>query len=697
MPIEPVREAAASAPKANEAETVVLEPITATATRTPHRVYELPESVSVVSAQSIENLGASSLGEALSLANGISLSGGPRANAQSVVVRGLSGTRVLVSVDGARQNYDGAHRSRLTLDPDLLKSVDVLRGPASAIWGSDALGGVISMTTKDAADFLKDDEQLGARLKLGSESASNEVSRGGSLFARLGSLDFIGDFVGRSHADIEQADGKTLPHSALDADGQLFKLTNFFSEANELSVSHQGFRQRGASPSNPANEVTSSNPLLERDNDQTYQTARYTYQDSSGEGLFAGGNVTLYRSALDVVEDRVGNPRHDTLKFDTTGGSVQSTLALPNWLSRITLGGEAYEDSASATRDGAPRAQFPDSTRSVKGVFLQNEFEFGDWSLTPGVRHDRYRSHSNTEAARDIEASATSLKFGSSYAVNDWLSLNAVYGEAFRAPSLLESYAQGQHFLGNEFRPNAGLLPERARNRELGFRLRFNDLSGVDDRLVLKLSAFDNRVRDYIETVVVVETQGPFPPATHCAPPAPAVGCVNRNEDGTANPMVPVLIFVGGYTTSENLTQARLRGLEVESVYDFAAFNLNLGYSRTRGVNEENGMPLLSIPADKFTAQFGYRVLPNLNLGLRAVRAAAQDRVPLLEDGTPAIPTTAAYTVTSAFLTWQPQRAFDGLKLTLGADNLGNTLYREHLSNFNEAGRSLRAGLSYLF
>lgn len=680
-----------------ETETVQrLDPVTVTATKTSRSIYEVPESVSLVSADQIQRYGSSDLGQALTLAPGIELSGGPRSSGESVNIRGLSGTRVLMTVDGARQNYDGAHRSRLLADPDLYKAIDILRGPASAIWGSDALGGVIAMTTKDAADFLSQGERFGGRFKIGTASADEAQRRGGSAFARIGAFDLLADFNQQKSADLVQGDGSTLPHSALDASGSLLKLSQFFSEANEFAVSLQHYGDEGQSPSNPSKEVASDNPLLDRRNQQQYLSGRYSYQAPDADALIAGANLTLYRSALDAVEDRVESPRHDELAFSTRGASTQTTLALPFWQSRLTLGAESYEDEAAATRDGAPRPQFPDSRREVRGYFVQNEFKVGEWSLTPGLRRDHYHSQSNTGAAADIQASALSKKLDLSYALTDWLSFNGVYGEAFRAPSLLESYAQGQHFLGNDFRANPGLRPERGRNRELGFVMRFADLATESDELAIKFNAYDNRIRDYIETVVVVETQGPFPPALQCAPPAPAVGCVNRLEDGSADPGVPVLIHIGGYTTSENLTQARLRGAELESNYRLAGFDLGLSYTRVRGINTADGSPLLSVPADQLRGSLGFR-RGAIALGARVTRAFAQARVPLLADGSPVIPPTPGYTVTDLYAAWQPLRAQPGVQLNLGVDNLGNTHYRRHLATAAEAGRSLRAGLVYQF
>jgi hemoglobin/transferrin/lactoferrin receptor protein len=639
---------------------------------------------------------ASNLAEALEGVMSVDITGGPRPGAGFVSIRGIGGTRVALNVDGARQNFDGAHRSNLMLDPDLLKSIDILRGPASAIWGSDALGGVISMTTRDAADFLDEGEALGGRLKLGYESASGERKQGATVFGRFGGLDLLADTTWRDSDDITQANDTVLPHSAATSRGGLYKLTQFFSAANELALSQQDYVLDTRSPSNPSKDVADDNPLLDRDNRQRITTLRYSYQAQTPEPLVAGGNLTLYRSAVDIVEDRVDEPRHDTLDFRTVGGSVQSTFNFPALQSRLTAGAEAYEDESDAQRDGAARPQFPDAVRDVRGAFVQNEFQWGGLSLIPGLRYDRFESRSRQSDTPDVVESAVSPKLGLNYFFTDWLSVNASWAGAFRAPSLLESFAQGTHFLGNEFRPNPDLRPEKARNRELGLRLQFGELFGVLDTLEMRLSAFDNKVRDYIETVVVVEQEGPFPPALQCAPPAPAVGCVNRTEDGGADPGVPVLIWIGGYTTSANLPRARIRGAEAELEYTVGGYRFGLSYAQLRGENTASGMPLLSIPPDTLRLDLGYR-WQRLNLGLRATQASTQNRVPLLEDSSAVTPVTPGYAVADFYGQWLPLGAHSALKLNFGVDNLTDRAFRHHLSSYDEPGRSLRAGLIYQF
>lgn len=674
---------------------VELEALTVISTKTPRKLSEVTDAVSQVSRADLEHWSASSIADSLFGIPGLDLTGGPRPGGEALVIRGLSGTRVLMSVDGARQNFDGAHRSRLNVDPDLLKTVEILRGPASAIWGSDALGGVLALTTKNAADFLKPGETLGGRIKIGFESADGERKLGGTGFARFGDVDLIADLTTRHRSNLVQGGGTELPYSALDSQAGLAKLTRFIGDDREIGLSFQNFIQRGLTPSNPSKEIADDNPLLDRRNHQQYLSGRYAFVDP--DGLFSGAHLTIYRSALAIVEDRVGAVRHDTLNFSTLGGSAQTSLNFSGTGSRITLGVESYTDRADASRDGAPRPQFPDAQRQAIGVFIQNEQTLGRLSLIPGLRYDRFKAESNTDVARATDEDRLSPKLGLGYTLTEHLTLTGSYGEAYRAPSLLETYAQGTHFLGNEFRPNPDLRPESAKNLELGFRIGLDSLWAEDDALTVRASVFDNKVRDFIETVVVVETEGPFPPALQCLPPAPALGCVNRNDDGTADPTVPVLVYVGGYTTSENIPRARLRGIELESAYRLGALNLKAGYSRLRGDNALTGAPLLSIPADTFSGSLIWTI-HQWSLGTRLTHALAQPRVPTdAATGLPVIPATSGYTTTDVFAQWQPTASLSGLRLNVGVDNLADTNYRRHLNTTADAGRNLRAALDYQF
>ena len=111
---------------------------------------------------------------------GVSASKGPRRTGVKPIIRGLGGERVVVRLDGARQNFNAEHKGRLFVDPLFLKKIDVLRGPGSALFGTGALGGVVDMETVGAADFLKPGQNIGSQISAGYAGANDE-KRGTTL------------------------------------------------------------------------------------------------------------------------------------------------------------------------------------------------------------------------------------------------------------------------------------------------------------------------------------------------------------------------------------------------------------------------------------------------------------------------------------------------------------------------------------
>ncbi|HWO88628.1 MAG TPA: TonB-dependent receptor, partial [Gemmatimonadales bacterium] len=640
-----------SAPATDKPQATRLEAVTSVATRTRHSAFELPESVGIVDADRLETEQPSNLGEAVQHLPGVDIANGPRQAGEAVVIRGLSGDRVLVTVDGARQNFAGGHRSKLLLDPDLLKQVEVLRGPGSALWGSGALGGVLALTTKDAADFLAPGQHFNARARLGFQDGTGEQRVGATLAGRYGAFDVVGDIGRRDSDDLRLGGGDTLPDSALEVDSSLLKFGWDAAPGHRLQLSSFNYRDQGISPSNPSQPEDSDNPRLDRENDQGYTQLRYQFE-GVGRRL-SGAHLNLYRTDLDVTEDRVGAPRHDELIFDTRGVDAGLRFGFAPFSQVLSLGAEYYEDSGEATRNGAPRPQFPDARQRVQGLYLQDELQLTPaWTLIPGLRHDRFRSESNTNAARDLDESETSLRLGTSYQLTDWLALQASYGEAFRAPNLTELYSAGTHFLGNQFTPNPELRPEKAANKELGFRLGWDGLWREDDALRVRFSAYQNDVEDFIE-LVVNTTVSSFPQPV-CSLPNPPPGC--------ASPLGPI---IAGTSTFENLRDAELKGGELEAAYELGRFTGEFSYARVRGNNRETGDPLALIPADTARLGLSYRLpWPGLRVGTHITRAARQDRVPPpASNGGVVVEPTDGYTVADLFAVWEPSgEALKGLR-----------------------------------
>ena len=144
--------AAAEDAAADGAEAAQLDTVTVYATRSPMPAFDYAGEVTVIPKDVIEDFNPSTLADIFDAVPGAAIGGGPRRAGMTPDVRGLSGEGVLVLFDGARQSYLSGHDGRFFVDPDLVRAVEVVRGPTSALYGSGALGGVIAVRTVTAED-----------------------------------------------------------------------------------------------------------------------------------------------------------------------------------------------------------------------------------------------------------------------------------------------------------------------------------------------------------------------------------------------------------------------------------------------------------------------------------------------------------------------------------------------------------------
>ncbi|MBI3708752.1 MAG: TonB-dependent receptor plug domain-containing protein, partial [Proteobacteria bacterium] len=196
---------------------VRLDPVTTTATKSERRVDDVANSVDVIGAEEIERRVPLKVDDLIRDLPGVDMSGGPRRAGQDISIRGFGGQRVVTTIDGARQDFDAGHKGRIFIDPDLLKQVEVLKGPASALHGSGAIGGVLALSTKDAGDFLDPGETYGVRGKVGYSSAYREPLYSATHFGRpLPQFDYLANLNYRFGGTIRQGGGRELENSADD-------------------------------------------------------------------------------------------------------------------------------------------------------------------------------------------------------------------------------------------------------------------------------------------------------------------------------------------------------------------------------------------------------------------------------------------------------------------------------------------------
>lgn len=649
---------------------IILDPVTVTATKTAQPADEVSANVSVITNEEIEGRSPAKIDDLLRELPGVDMQGGPRRVGQDINIRGFGGQRVVTTLDGARQNFDAGHKGRFFLDPDLLREVEVVRGSNSALHGSGAIGGVVSMETKTASDFLRGGESFGIRGKVAYSSANREPYYSAGAFGRYGdTLDVLGNISYRDSGTLRQGGGRELALSAEDLRDVLLKATLTPAEHHRLSVSYIDFKEEGRQPVNPdAVPNTTDNPIVDRTTRNKTYALNYAF--SAPDQPFLNPTVKLYRNTLDLSENRVVPPtpaRLDETSLETWGYDLYNTsyLSIGAIGHAVTFGAEYYDNEQEGFRNGTARLSYPTAQGTVVGYYVQDEIDLvRNVTLTPGIRYDTYEGSAST--ARAIEESRVSPRLGLNWRTTPWLDLYSSYGYGFRAPSLTELYIAGSH-LGpqNLFVPNPDLRPEKTKTAEAGARLKFDNLLRDGDALRLKAGYFNTRATDYIDTVVTITNPATF----------------------------------AGSTTNVNIPKAEIQGVEAELRYDMGNAFASMGYARIRGDNETTGRPLDTIPADKLVTVLGGR-LPDLSLtfGLRSEFVAEQDRVsgtPFIP-GTAATPTTSGYAIHGVFLTWVPSpETVRGLRVDAGVDNIFDKAYRRHFASLYEEGRDFKIGVSY--
>ncbi|MBC05052.1 TonB-dependent hemoglobin/transferrin/lactoferrin family receptor [Thalassospira sp.] len=644
-----------NAPAAETA--VVLDTVTVTANKRDTKVIDAPASISVIDEDELERRQASDLSDILRGLPGVEIYGGPRSTVQEPIIRGLTGDRVVVRVDGVRANMSVGHKGRFFFDPEVMKSVEVYRGAASTMQGTGALGGVIALTTKDANDLLEAGENLGARVKVGYASVDHGLTTNGMAYGRpTENTDFLVSLTRESTGNFEAGDGNKQPYTDDDYINGLVKGGIDINDASRLTLALQRYsddHQLPAAPDSGAAVNSTSNYLVNRESEETSMVLGYSYHDSSNDLIDA--NVNAYGMRTDLDEKRVSDGRHDERTLDTIGldGSNTSRFDLSGRELAVTVGGEIYQDSQEGRRDGVAVSNlFPDADMTIYGVYVDNAFAVTDaLDVTAGVRFDSYDLSASGQRSR--EDSAVSPRFSASYRVTEWMQPYISYAEAFRAPAMTEMYASGYHFPGNNFVANPDLEAEKAKTWEFGTNFKSDNLFSTGDALRAKVAYFQNDIEDYIE------------------------------QQGAT--------FGSSETRSVNVPEAEIKGFEAEISYDTGLMFAGLVASRIRGENTRTGANLSNIPADKVALSGGYRFADqSVEVG---GRANIVDRLTHISSGYE----VPGYATFDLFVRWDADETLPGLSLNAGIDNLLDRNYQTADNGLYEPGRNFKISASMKF
>ncbi len=500
------------------AENVIDDHIVVSGSRFEQKLEDVTGSVTVITEQDIERQLAVDLQTMFKYDPSIS-STGSGAGAQTLTVRGVGGNRVVFIKDGRRTNdgYAGGGGylvGRNYFDVAGVKQVEVAKGAASSLYGSDALGGIVVITTKDPSDYLVDQQSL-VKVALGYQGQSNQVA------ADITAAKDLGDFAISavySHRDSEEVQNyvEDLPGYDARSDALLLKVEQKLDEKRTLKYTLDYFNQTTEQVITPS--------IQETEDEDTNISFALDYDSDMATAIFDKWYGQLSYSRYEQQSDQISAARNYIDYNDY--GFEQDILGLKAVFSKEVKGENTEHefvygidiDLYDTTRprlktrvlnDGTvdftneKQKAFPGADTSLVGVYMQDSIKFNetDWSLVAGIRYDYYALEAKKDALYadieldDITESAFSPKLGVIYQVDDNLSWYGQYVRGFKIPPHDQAYQSHGVEPFYQILPNADLDPESSDSFEIGLRYASSDIS-------VNLSTFYAAYDDFIETTI---------------------------------------------------------------------------------------------------------------------------------------------------------------------------------------------------
>ena len=590
---------------------------------------ELPLSYDVINANTLSNQQSRNLREALENLPNTSVKrsparfsvGGATASAGrdgnvGINIRGLGGNRVLLMTDGVRMPRSYAFRTttfdREYLSLELLKRIEVVRGPASALYGSDGMAGLVNFITHEPADFLavgkgETPKTLGGRIAAGWSGDDNGHTLAGTVAGQASdTLQWMLTATTRgAHAmdnmgtNNEPNLNRTSPNPQDDRDNAVLGKIVLRPHATQRHV----FTLEHVQKKSDVDLLSSRNPLplrgtpaqiagaiVDEYSSRAMERNRLTWDARFGLGTDWADHVRTVVAYQDAQSRQVGTSVRNTLPLrvrdnsygeSTWQAGVQADKILRSggWAHKITYGldhvrsdiSNLYTGLAPLPPEVFPLKRFPDTRETTSALYVQDESVHGNWSLTPGLRFDHFSLDVTSQAGfyppakqpgQSLSGSALSPKIGVLYRATEQWSVFGQYAAGFRAPDA--GQVNGYYENAAEqviIIPNPDLRPEKSRGVELGVRGRL-------DRLSLDAAVFGSHYSNLIMDTVLI-----------------------RGTGTAADPRIFQTI---------NTERARITGFELKGQYDWGRVAggrlvTPFSYGKARGVNRATGKPINSV------------------------------------------------------------------------------------------------------
>lgn len=592
-----------------------LDTMVVTATRTQMTVKETPSTVEVVDSKKLEQTQAKTLRDALKGALGVNVFNDFQGRS-NVSIRGSESRHVLIMVDGKRLGGELSYNSANAWDVDRIRmedveKVEIIRGPAGALYGSDAMGGVINVITKTPTkniatvnyeyDWYENGKGAGYKGNLYLQGVDQKYSY--KINAGLNK----NRPYGVSEGNDANFYGKEQPLS--------LNVGYTFDNGNKLSADFSRIREDNQENSNSITngiidmkshgvypKQTISDGNIHNDNKRTDYALTYTGNDDKHDWMLRAYKSVYdkdYTSSTNTVTrllmgkrwidyDNNSAFKHDTVKRTLSVIEGKDTISLSD-KHKMTAGFEYRQDKSEGTRLKKKNTPLPGAGNNVHdaydeaeinylAAYVQDEFKpDAKWLIIPSVRYD----HS------DKFGSEVTSRLGATYNAADDVRIKAVVGQGYKTPTVNELYHYWEMYTGMAMGPmyyrygqffegNPDLKPEKSLSYELAIEKDWGDTTTVH------LGAFRNDVKDLINSYY---TGRDTTDATH-----------------------PGLVGRDNIMTYKNVPEATLQGIELYGSHKLAKdIYLNAGYTFLDAKDKTAGTRLTDRAKHQVTLGLSYQ------------------------------------------------------------------------------------------
>ncbi len=620
-----------------------------TASASEQNLKDAPASISVITQQDLQRKPVQNLKEVLKEVPGVQLTN-EGDNRQGVSIRGLSSSYTLILVDGKRVNSRNAVFRHNDFDlnwipVDAIERIEVVRGPMSSLYGSDALGGVVNIITRKVGKSwhgtLTADSTIQEHRDRG-DTWNGQFFTSGPLID-----DVLGVKVSGNLAKREKDDQQPTSTG-----GETPRIEGFTSRNANVEFNWTPNQDHDI-------DVAYGRDRQDRDSDSLAKDRLDRETWAIGHrGRWETGNSELRFYGEKLENNDPGSSSTITSESNTLDGKYVLPIGAINQL--LTFGGEyrhdKLEDPVNLT--GGTSSE---TSANQYALFLEDEWRiFDPLALTAGLRMDDHETYGDHWSPRAYLV----------YNATDTVTIKGGWSTAFKAPSLLQlspDWTTGSCRGACEIVGSGDLKPETSENYEIG--LYYAGEEGWFEGVNASVTTFQNDIDDMISI-----------DRTPSRSQAPGYqNFVGFNRDGE-----PVFRYF-------NVNKARIRGVETELTVPFNdqwKLSLNYTYNDGRDLSAGGNKPLSSLPFHTANGTLDWMPLPDWSFYVSGNYTGEQRA------------TTATSTATGGYVIWNAGAAWQAtknIKLRTGVLNLGDKdLSREDYS-YNEDGRRYFVAMDYHF